>query len=164
MFFDILVPADAAGSFSGRVTFNTNDPNNPSFAIDLRATVNGLGAPRLRIVSGDGVTIGNGATYTFPSTTAGTSVARGFTIYNDGNQPLTISSFTLSGAGYVVRLVPDSTVAPAAITAFRIMLLASSRGTFDGAVTFSTNDPLNPTFTFYLHGIVNEQGSGSGGI
>lgn len=113
-------------------------------------------APQVRIVSGDGITVGNGSLYTFPSTTKSNPISRAFTIYNDGNATLTISnpSTLVSGAGWSLILEPPASIAPGSSGAFRVRLLSATAGTYSGSVTIQNNSATNP-FSFSLRGTVN---------
>lgn len=143
------------GLNSGTFSWNTNSAGLGGANFRVRLTGTGLGS-KVRIVSGDGTTLVNGGTYVYPTTTVGTAVSRGFTLFNDGNSPLTISNYQFSapGAGFNNPIVPGSLVNPSANTAFRVALSATAAGTFNSQVTFNTNDPSAPTYTVNFRGTV----------
>jgi hypothetical protein len=82
------------------------------------------------------------------------AVSRGFTIYNDGNAPLTISNMTVTGDGFSLLIAPPATVDAHSSGVFRIRLQGSTAGAKSGQVSFNTNDALNNPFTFALTGTV----------
>ena len=154
--FQIRLLSSTLGSYSGTVTLNTNDPVTNPFSFQVRGNVTPPPAPKIRVVSGDGITITNGSLYMFPSTTVGTPTSRAFTIYNDGDAALTISNPTtlVSGTGWSLIVVPPSSIAPGASGVFRVRLHSATPGTYNGTVTIQNNSPTNPFF-FNLRGTVN---------
>jgi Protein of unknown function (DUF1573) len=153
--FQLRLLSSTQGFYTGTVTLNTNDPVTNPFSFQVRGNVT-LPGPKIRIVSGDGVTVGNGSLYTFPSTTKSTPVSRAFTIYNDGDATLTITnpSSLVSGAGFSLIVVPPASIAPGASGVFRVRLLSATAGTYNGSLTIQNNSPTNP-FSFSLRGTVN---------
>lgn len=153
--FRIRLLSGVQGAYSATVTLNNNDPVNNSFSFQLRGNVTPPPAPAIRVVA-DGVTIANGSLYTFPSTTRSTPVSRLFTIYNDGNAPLTISnpSTLVSGTGWSLIVEPPPSIDAGTSGVFRVRLLSATAGTYSGTVTIQNNSPTNP-FSFSLRGTVN---------
>jgi hypothetical protein len=149
--FRLRLQSCLPGTKSGQVSLSTNDPRYPTFRFNLSGTVTG---PRIRVVSGDGITVGNGSTYTFPSTPVGVAVGRAFTITNDGNIPLTNSSVTLSGEGFSLLIPVPGIVAAGGSDVFRIRLLSGTAGAKTGLISFNTNDACNNPFQFNLRGTV----------
>ncbi len=113
--------------------------------------------PQVRIVSGDRLTILPGSTYSLPSTPVNTQASRGFTIFNDGNEALTIANpgTVTAGAGYSQVADPPPVVAPGATGAFRIRLWSSIAGTFTGSAILQTNELGASPFGFNLVGTVS---------
>ncbi len=150
--FTITFNAIRVGAAHGQYVFSTNDSTLPTFV--LAVTANGDGAIAV-VLDPEGATLNNGSSYTFPSTPANTPVAPVFTITNRGDLPLTISGFTLSapGGGFTLLTTPISPIQNNIGTS-QIQLLSSVPGTYTGTVSFNTNDPALPTYTFHLQGTV----------
>lgn len=157
--FRIRLLSNVVGSHSATVTFNTNDPNFPTFTLNLTGTVTSTaGSPTIRVTTGDGTNIPNGGSFTFPATTLGTSVSRAFIIYNDGTADLVLSNPTglVSGTGFGQGQVPPTTpIPPGGNSTFRVNLSGATHGTFNGTVTIQSNDTAHTPFTFAVHGTVN---------
>ena len=155
-YFRVRLMANNAGTFNGTVSVQNNDPTRNPFTFYVTGSVTPAPAPVIRIVSGDGITVGNGSLYTFPSTPKSTPVSRAFTIYNDGPATLTISNPTalVSGTGWSLILEPPGTIAPGNSGVFRVRLLSATAGTYNGSVTIQNNSATNP-FSFSLRGTVN---------
>jgi hypothetical protein len=149
--FRLRLLSCTGGDKIGQVTINSNDPVHPNFRFTVTGTVTGAG---VRVVSGDGITIGNGGSYAFPATPAGTAVGRAFTIYNDGNAPLTISNMTVTGEGFSLLIAPPATIDAHSSGVFRVRLLSGTAGNKSGQVSFNTNDPQNNPFSFTVTGTV----------
>ena len=152
--FRVRLYSMTAGSYTGTVTIQSNDPGG-NFTFTVRGTVDPAPAPIVRIVSPEGATVLKGSTYTFPSTPKGTALGRVFTIYNDGNATLTISNPTslLSSPGGFSQIVdPPASIAPGSSGIFRIRLYSTTAGTYTGTVTLQSN---TSPFTFYVRGTVN---------
>jgi hypothetical protein len=154
--FRVRLLSGTAGTYNGTVSVQNSDSTRNPFTFYVTGTVTPAPAPKIRIVAGDGITVGNGSIYTFPSTPKSTPVSRAFTIYNDGDATLTISnpSTLVSGAGWSLILEPPATIAPGASGVFRVRLLSATAGTYSGSVTIQNNSPTNP-FSFSLRGTVN---------
>jgi hypothetical protein len=152
--FRIRLLSNTPGTYTGTVTFNTNVADIPTYRIDLRGTV---GAPEIRVVSGDGITLTSGSLYTMQSTTVAMPVSRAFTIYNDGIAPLHISNpaSLVSGTGFSeIGTPPAAEIAPNSSTTFRVRLLSNSAGTYNGAITIQNDDPDENPFIIQLRGTV----------
>lgn len=151
--FCILLQSCTAGTKTGQVTINSNDSVHPAFRFTVTGTVNG---PSVRVVEGDGITVGNGSTYTFPSIVVGQSTGRSFTIYNDGDIPLTISNMTVTGEGFSLlsNPIPPTTLDAHSSGVFRVRLSSGTAGNKTGQVSFNTNVPTSNPFSFTVVGTV----------
>ncbi|MEJ2556049.1 MAG: choice-of-anchor D domain-containing protein, partial [Anaerolineae bacterium] len=131
-----------AGTFSGQVTIENNDPNNSPFWFNASGTALG---PEIRVAQAwDGKTIPDGGSFTFPDTSVSNlPISRLFNICNDGNSTLTISNPTslVSGTGFSrIGTAPASSVAPGACTSFRVRFYVTTPGSYTGAITIYNND------------------------
>jgi hypothetical protein len=152
--FRIRLLSNTPGTYTGTVTFNSNAANLPTYRINLQGTV---GAPEIRVVSGDGITLSSGSLYTMQSTTVSVPVSRAFTIYNDGIAPLHISNPAglVTGAGFSeIGTYPAAEIAPNSSTIFRVRLLSGAAGTYNGLITIQNDDPDENPFTIQLRGTV----------
>ena len=104
------------------------------------------------------------ATVTAPASgcaTGGSAVVGGpsgtttITITNSGGQPLTIGAPSVSGpqgGDFAVGPASGKTVAPAASASYTVTFTPTAAGTRNAVVSFTTNDPTNPTLTICLTG------------
>ncbi|MBC7856843.1 MAG: choice-of-anchor D domain-containing protein, partial [Pirellulaceae bacterium] len=165
--FTLRLNAASVGSFSGVVTFSTNDSNELGYALYVQGTVTAGSAtsPEISVLVG-GSEVNDNGTISFGSTQAGTSVDRVITVRNIGTADLSVSSLT-SGipAGYtLVSSLNATTLQPGQSTTFTLRLNAASAGSFSGVVTFSTNDSNELGYALYLQGTVTAAtGGGTGG-
>lgn len=147
--FLALVP----GSSGATVKILSNDSRYPggyTFMVIGQALGSGFD-----VVSGDGIRVRNNGTYTYPVTSPGVAVTRGFTITNSGNIPLTISNFVLSSAGgFTIVATPPGSIDPGLTGSFRIKLLSNTPGSFSGTVTLNTNVYSLPAYRMVLQGTV----------
>jgi hypothetical protein len=135
------------------LTLKAYDARPNSTSVSRSVTVDNL-QPRIRIVSGDGVTITSGATYNFPSTPVNVNVPRGFTIFNDGNDVLNITNpaaLVSGSAAFSENISAPASIAAGSSGAFRVRLLSATAGTFTATVTVQSN---TTTFTFTVRGTV----------
>lgn len=156
--FRISFTSAVAGDFSGQYSFSTNDPSRSYYTLNVTASVPG---PRMRVVAAGSMPVVNGGVYVYPNTPAGVSQGILFTIYNDGNQTLTISNFNLSAAGgfYLLADPPvPSSIAPGGSGSFRIRLLSNIPGQYTATVSFNNNDASKDPFSFQLRGTVVSSG------
>ena len=151
----IQLDASAAGSYSGAVSFDTNDPLADPFNFTVMGQVDAL-QPEIEIFSDGYGAVHDGAAFiAFGSTQAGVAVQKSFTINNTGDADLTLdpNSLTVPG-GFSVVSAFGSTVAPGGSTSMTIQLDASAAGNYIGAVSFDTNDPFADPFNFIVSGDV----------
>ncbi|GEM_PF-403409 len=146
-----------ANTFDNTVTFNTNDPNATTFTVPVRCIVSSGDPPQIN-VNADGSPVVNGVTLvTLPTTTVNTPVSKPITITNTGGQALNLSGLTFNGifSGSFDGGVTAITVQPGNSVTLTVSCLSATSGTFDGTVTFNSNDPTDTTFTFPVRCIVS---------
>jgi hypothetical protein len=151
--FRIRLLSNTPGTYTGTVTFNTNIASLPTYHLNLQGTV---GAPEIRVVSGDGINLTSGSLYTMPGTTTSIPVSRAFTVYNDGDAPLNISNpaSLVSGTGFSLITQPPPQIPAHSSGTFRVRLLYSIAGTYTGAVTIQNDDPDENPFIIQLRGTI----------
>ncbi|MBW4681149.1 MAG: FG-GAP repeat protein [Microcoleus vaginatus WJT46-NPBG5] len=112
-------------------------------------------APEIAVL--DGTTdIADGTTtaVSFPNTTPGTPVSKTFTISNTGTGLLTLSGLTLPAGFSMIGALP-ATLAVGASTTLQVQLNATTAGTYNGNLQFSTTDGDENPFNFPITGVVN---------
>jgi hypothetical protein len=150
--FTIGLDGSVAGTFSGQVSFGSNDPSaNPfTFAVSGHVT-----APQAHVFDGATEVADNAGSVDFGTTAFGVGLTKTFTVENLGDQDLVLSTSILVPAGFsVVSGFGSTAVAPGASTTFSIGLDASVAGPFSGVVSFGTNDPSANPFDFTVSGRV----------
>jgi hypothetical protein len=153
---DITIRADAEriGIPNGVVTIMTNAPTDADFSFSVSATV-AAAPPRVVVSTGD-AGLANGDNVSFGATTIGAPVTRTFTIRNTGGSNLTLGAATVP-TGYTLETPFNSTVAPGATTTLVVRLAATSVGVYEGALSFTTNDPAADTFRIAVNGTVTNR-------
>ncbi len=154
--------AAAPGTYDGLVSFNTTDPGNVTFTFTIRCVVAVIAPPAIA-VSANSTPVLNGqiAPVEFSPTFINTPVNLTVTLTNTGAQPLNVSNLSVTGgvfSGSFSSSAPSITIPPNASSSLSLQCLSAIGGTFDGAVTFTTNDPANPTFTFPIRCAVSGAG------
>ena len=102
----------------------------------------------------------------FAATSVGQVLVYMFSVLNQGTDVLTISSAVSNSGQFYLSGVP-ATVPPAGSTAFTITFAPTAPGSPSAIITFSSNDPTNPTYAFDVAGTATPepwQVSGSGVI
>lgn len=143
----------SAGGIEGSLSFTTNDPALPTAVIDFVGVV---GTPALVVVNPEDQEIGDGQGNVFVLPAAeyqSTLVPVSFTIRNDGDAPLVLSSPQVP-LGFVIVGLPPSEAAPGQSIIINVARDTSVIGNFTGSVTFATNDPEAPTVVLGVQGEV----------
>jgi hypothetical protein len=130
---DGIVIADAV-----RVERVSDFPDKPN--LDLR-----LGAHPLA----------NGDTASFGSTPPSVPISKTFTLRNSGSSDLQIGAISLPSGYTLTANVGQTTLPPGEGTTFTVRLDAEAIGTYNGTLSFSTNDPNAPLFQLSLNGTVS---------
>lgn len=143
----------SGGNTTGRLTLATNAAGNEAFHVNLATDVQTVN-PAIAVQSG-GVQIIDGSTFQFGETNLNIGRERTFLISNTGSADLTLGPVMLSGTGYTLTRPPAETVRPGRTTDFVIRLFSmAALDPATGGVSFTTNDPMIPTFDFMLSGAV----------
>ena len=92
----------------------------------------------------------------FGTTSQGVALAKTFTVTNNGQQPLVLSSpITLPTGFQLVSGFQSTTLATGASTSFVVQLDGLTVGQWSGPLSFSNNDPDENPFNFAVHGTVD---------
>ena len=154
--FTVRLDAASGGSYSGQLQVVSDDSDENPFRINILGTV--VTAPEISITEG-GVSLSDGGSLNFGTTTLGQAVTRTFTVRNDGNATLDLTLLNASSmpAGFtLVSNLGSTSLAPGASTTFSIRLDASSAGSFGGTISLSNNDSNENPFDLTLSGVVED--------
>jgi hypothetical protein len=103
----------------------------------------------------DGQAISKGGSVSFGTTFPSVPISKTFTLRNIGSSDLQIGSIT-PPAGYTLTAnVGQTTLPPGGETTFTVRLDAAGAGTYNGTLSFSTNDPNANPFQLALNGTVS---------
>jgi hypothetical protein len=153
--FTINLTATGLGNFAGEVSFDTNDEDENPFSFRVEGVVDDA-----QLVVLDGLlTVANGSTVDFGSTTQDNAINKIFTIRNNGGANLQIDNLSALPAGFEL-LSPDPfsfDLAPNQQATFTVALTADTVGDFSGALQFVTNDSSASPFSVTLEGRVTAE-------
>jgi murein DD-endopeptidase MepM/ murein hydrolase activator NlpD len=124
--------------------------------------VTAAGAGAARVTQGStSVTNGRTTPIDFGTVPPGsTPPQRTFTVSNLGSAALTLSNLALSGGFTLVGSFPSS-IAVGGSATFTIQMATSSSGTNAGILSFNTNDPNAPAYSFDVKGVVSGGNTGA---
>ena len=147
--FQVALTAATPGTFSGNISFATNDTSKNPLVFAVTGTVI---APEIQVR--DGATpISNGGSVAFGTTNQPTPITKTFTISNTGTADLTLSNLSLP-TGFSLVSGFTSPVAPGNSTTLVVRLTAAAAGNYSGSLSFNTNQVGANPFTFTLTGTV----------
>ncbi|TGM15867.1 choice-of-anchor D domain-containing protein [Leptospira selangorensis] len=153
-------PSGSTGTKSAQLQIASNDPNTPSFILNLSGTANPAPAPDIQVKRGSTTFTSGSSVHTFTSVqenTSGTAVS--FTINNIGDATLNLSSIALSGTNanqYTLDTSGTSnTVAASGSTTFSVTFSPTSTGVKTATITIPSDDAGTPNYTFGLSGTGN---------
>lgn len=149
--FTVRLNAATQSTFSGQLSFGTNDSNEDPFTIDIAGNVIAP-APEIEVRQ-NAASISDGGSFGFGTTGQGFPINKEFTIRNTGVENLTIGDVNVP-AGFQVTAAPTSPVAPNDETTFTVQLEATSVGSFSGQLSFGNNDSNENPFNFTISGQV----------
>jgi hypothetical protein len=150
----IRLDASMGGSYSGTVSFATNDSDESPFNFTVSGSV-AAPMPEIRVSAPGGSNVAdNSGSVNFGTTSAGAPITQVFTITNDGTAPLSLGTVMVP-AGFTVTGQPAATLAAGASTTVTVRLDAAAQGTYSGTLSFTTNDTDENPFNFAISGQVN---------
>ncbi len=154
--------AAAAGSYAGSLSFNTNDPNNAVFQVNLSGTVlldTSGSSPQVQVSVG-GQPLSAGGMVAFCPAAPGDAVSVVLSISDLGSAALTLDPGSLvAPAGFSIVSPFATTVAPGATTTLTLQMNGSDTTVTPGTLSFATNDPHAARFCLVLM----DPNDGSGG-
>jgi hypothetical protein len=114
-----------------------------------------LNIPEIQVTEGLSDVPDDAALIDYGTADLGQPLSKTFTISNTGLQPLELTSPISLPAGYtLVTPPPLTTIASGQTTTFVVRLDAALPGTYDGQISFGTNDADEGVFNFQLTGTV----------
>ena len=146
--FSVQFDAAALGTFSGRVSFGTDDPDEDPF--DFAVNANAV-APEVAVLDG-AVDLADGlASVAFGTTVAGAPLTHTFTVRNLGTADLHLGALTLPDGFSLAAGLGAATLAPGASTSFAVRFDAATPGLDAlGTVLLATDDADEDPFDFTI--------------
>lgn len=154
--FIVRLDAAGAGSFAGQIQVVSNDSNESPFRINVLGTV--VAAPEITLTE-SGVDLSDGDSLGFGATSVGASVTKTFTVTNDGNSTLTLSTLdpTSMPAGFtLVSNLGSTSLTAGQSTTFALRLDATAAGSYSGSISLASNDADENPFDVTVSGTVND--------
>jgi Abnormal spindle-like microcephaly-assoc'd, ASPM-SPD-2-Hydin len=134
----------ATGTASGQITINSDSSTGSSAQVTLDGTSTAAPSPQLTV---------SAATLSFGSVTVNTATTQSLTLTSTGTSPVTISSATISGAGFtIVGGNLPSTLNPTQSMTLQVQFLPTVTGTSSGQITINSNSPTGSTAQVTLGG------------
>lgn len=143
--------ATTAGSYSGVLSFATNDPTHNIVQITLNGTVT---VPTIKILDGTTDVLGGTSTVSFGTTAQTFAVTKTLTITDTGTAPLALGTVSLPTGFTLVSNFASTTLAPGESTTLVVQMDAANVGSYSGVLSFGTNDPTQSTVQITLSGTV----------
>ncbi|WP_207398094.1 choice-of-anchor D domain-containing protein [Bremerella alba] len=121
------------------------------------------GAPEIDVYNdqyGGSIILDDYGSYAFGTTDLGTDLTRTFRVTNSGTDTLTLGSISTTSSFSVDSSFSSTSLGPGDEATFTIRFDADSVGTFNGTISFSTNDSDENPFNFDLSGTVTSSDIG----
>ena len=152
--FSVTVDSSSDGVKSGLVVIENSDPDEDPFTFDVTAVVV---SPEIQVTdTSTNLLIENGVSIiSFGENLVSISPTKTFHIRNVGSSSLSINALTVYGTAFsVITGFGSESLPPGISTTFEVAMSGTSLGNFTGGVTFGTDDPEVPLFSFSLQGSV----------
>jgi hypothetical protein len=134
----------AAGAATGQLTIQSNSSTGSTAVVNLSGTGTAASSPQLTI---------SAASLTFGDVTVNTTSTLPVTLTAAGTAPVTISSATLSGAGYTVSGATfPVTLNPTESVTLNVQFDPAAAGAATGQLTIQSNSSTNSTAVVNLSG------------
>jgi hypothetical protein len=147
--FKVTFSPTAAGVYNARIVLHSNDPDQPSYAIDLRGS---RSQPVMHVLDGSQAISANGTVTVDPAQAKAGSSSHTFTISNTGDGDLSITRIVSANPGEFTAQNVPTTVAPGGQAAFQVTFTPRDAGTRSALITITSNDPAQASFTFTVQG------------
>lgn len=137
---------------------NVGSPSTANFTVATRLD------PDINIKNSSSNTVPNGGTQSVGTVATTATTNASYTIENNGNMDLSVTSVTFSNHNNVIpsntslASTPSGTVTAGNTTAFSVDFNPTAGGTFSFDVTVASNDPDTPSYTFTIDGVGQSTG------
>ncbi len=150
--FVVVMDANTAGSKTGTLTVNSNDPDTPAYVVNLNGGVNQNLAPKLTVIDTSSNTVkAINSIQEFGNHTIGEIVIRQFTLKNEGNTVLNVSN-VISNADFTNTNFTGS-IPVGGFVNISVTMLTSTGGAKTGILSIISDDSNSP-YTINLNGSV----------
>ena len=159
--FEITVDTSADGTFSGTISFYTNDDSEATFDFPITTTISAT-LPEIEVQDDDSnVLTDNNSSIDFGDITTGDAdVSKTFTIYNTGTSNLTVSSISVTTDTGSAFTIDDSSFTSPIVSSsndtFIITLTTGTTGDYTETITIANDDSDENPFTFTITGTILE--------
>jgi gliding motility-associated-like protein len=155
--FTLTLSAAAAGSFTDRLTINSNDADEGTFTIDLQGIVTELDGQEISVIYNGSPLISGTGLIDFGEVIQGQPTSETLTIENTGTNDLVITEilladgavFSFEELGFPLTLLPGESLA------IILLLDTDVEGLLDDTMTIISNDPDLGSFVIDLEAVVN---------
>jgi len=149
--FTVSLATSAIGTFSGSLSFANNDQDENPYNFTISGTVEGA-----EISVADGATNvadGTGSVLFSNASQGGAAPTKTFRVTNSGNVALTLGTPTVP-TGFSVTEALSGSIAAGAFDDFTVSLSTADFGTFNGTLSFTTNDQDENPYNFTILGTI----------
>jgi cyclophilin family peptidyl-prolyl cis-trans isomerase len=144
----IAVNTQVAGVKSGQITVRSDDPTNPTFRVQVLATVQELPGIRV-VVNGTKVEAVSPATSNLGSTAVGVAKSQTLTLSNTGEASMAVSSIDVP-AGFTLSATLPLDIPGKGSVDLVLAVDTATTGTKSGTLIVHSTDPNNPLFSVPL--------------
>jgi cyclophilin family peptidyl-prolyl cis-trans isomerase len=143
---------------SAQVTITATDVLGDTKTETFNVTVQPGATPAISLSENNqAISSGQSTAVSFGSVTQGAAnPSLAFTIANTGDSALNFSSVSLSGGFKLLSPPASQSIAAGGSETFTVAMPTVTAGTFNGNITFTTNDPNNINFSVPISGVVSE--------
>jgi Ca2+-binding RTX toxin-like protein len=155
--FTIRLDADSTGLKEGSVKITNNDANEDPFTFLVTGRVEAKPTkPEIRVRRGNDDIEDDQTSVGFGTVERGEDApTRTFTVFNDGDAPLTLGNVQVPSGFTLVDALPNA-IAPGKSASFTVRMDTDGAGDKQGQVRFDNNDDNESPFNFFVSGRVNE--------
>ena len=148
--FDATTAGNFEGSYEGTLFIITNDPNSQQLEVELKAVIEqGVPAPSVEVQ----------AVLAFGAVSVGGSSPKALKISNTGGEPLS-ATLAVSGDPVFVLGATSVQIQPGDFADVEITFAADDNVFYNGILTITSDDPINPSVQVELKGLGKLQGEG----
>ncbi|HEX5105142.1 MAG TPA: choice-of-anchor D domain-containing protein, partial [Pirellulaceae bacterium] len=151
--FTLELAATASGAFSGIVSIPNSDPDESPFQFTVQGQVNPPAPVAMVRILGRAVPAMGSAVRSLGVAVVGTPLRGTFVIANEGTASLEVTNVALP-SGFTLVSSPAAPIPAGAQGEVVVELTAASAGTFEGDLTFATNDTAAASFAIPIRGTV----------